>query len=125
MIMNWFRRLMYGRNGMDGLSNFLLIAGVTIYIVAAVFDFHWLSLMFFALVIWAYFRCFSKNVYQRRKENDAFMGFFRLRVRMFKERKTWRYVRCKQCKAYLRVPKHKGTLAVKCPKCHREYRVKT
>ena len=35
--MNWLRRLMYGRYGFDALSNFILIAGVVIYFIFAVF----------------------------------------------------------------------------------------
>lgn len=123
-MMHWFRRLMYGRNGMDTLANVCLIAGLVVYIVAAIFDLFWISLLFFALVIYAYFRCFSKNVYKRRQENAAFVGFFALRKKMFKERKEWRYIRCSKCKAYLRVPRGKGTLEVKCPKCGETFRVK-
>ncbi len=120
----WFRRLMYGRNGMDTLANVCLIAGLIIYIIAAIFDLRWISLLFFALVIYAYFRCFSKNVYKRRQENAAFVGFFALRKKMFQERKEWKYIRCGKCKAYLRVPRGKGTLEVKCPKCGETFRVK-
>lgn len=122
--MHWFRRLMYGRNGMDTLANVCLITGLIIYVIAAVFDLRLISLLFFALVIYAYFRCFSKNVYQRRRENAAFVGFFALRKKMFKERKEWKYIRCTRCRSYLRVPRNKGTLDVKCPKCKNEFRVK-
>lgn len=121
---NWLRRLMYGRNGIDTLANVCLITGLIIYIVAAVFDLRWISLLFFALVIYAYYRCFSKNVYKRRKENAAFVGFFTLRRKIFKERKEWKYLRCGKCKSYLRVPRNKGTLEVKCPKCGETFRVK-
>ncbi len=123
-MMHWFRRLMYGRNGLDTLANVCLVAGLIIYVIAAIFDLRWISLLFFALVIYAYFRCFSKNVYKRRQENAAFVGFFALRKKMFKERKAWKYIRCGNCKAYLRVPKNKGTLEVKCPKCNSSFRVK-
>ena len=45
-MMHWFRRLMYGRNGMDTLANVCLIAGLVVYIVAAIFDLFWISLLF-------------------------------------------------------------------------------
>ena len=120
----WFRRLMYGRNGLDTLANVCLVVAFMIYIIAAIFDLRWITLLFFALVIYAYFRCFSKNVYKRRNENAAFVDFFVLRKKMFQERKDWKYLRCKNCKAYLRVPRNKGTLDVKCPKCGQTFRVK-
>lgn len=123
-MMHWFRRLMYGRNGMDILANVSLVVGLIFYVIAAVFDWQWISMLFLVPIIYAYYRCFSKNVYKRRKENAAFVGFFSLRCKMFRERKEWRYIRCGQCKAYLRVPKNKGTLEVKCPKCGSSFRVK-
>ena len=56
------------------------------------------------------FRALSKNITKRSAENrkfmpfyNAFMRWFRLNVKKFKERKYFRYIKCPSCKAQLRV----------------------
>ena len=94
------------------------------------------ELLIIALII---FRCLSKNIPQRTKENEIFLNicerampflrkippffrrvadWFKLQHRKFKDRKTHRYIKCPYCKAVLRVPFRKGKHSLKCPKCH-------
>ena len=80
-----------------------------------------LTLMLFS---WILFRTMSRNIYARRRENDKFCGFFRLKRNKFRDRKTHVYRKCKKCKAVLRLPKAKGKHFVNCPKCHNRFQVK-
>ena len=76
------------------------------------------------LFIWILFRMMSRNIFARRRENEKFCGFFKLRKNKFRDRKTHIYRKCKNCKAMLRLPKAKGKHFVVCPKCKNRFQVK-
>ncbi|MBR5452784.1 MAG: hypothetical protein IKV54_01770 [Clostridia bacterium] len=126
---------MYGRNGADALGNFALILyfvlsvvnGFVGSMVASII----ISLVCYALLIYSFFRMFSRNVAKRRKENQAFCGIgrkvrdkFRLMKNKWKDRKTHVYVKCPGCKNVLRLPKKKGENTVKCPCCSERFVIK-
>ena len=133
---NAIYRFMYGRYGSDTLNKVLLgvyLAIVIVYSVVSMFITNqslaytlWLcySIINIALVFWIVFRMFSRNIQKRRKENERFCGFFKLRRNKFRDRKTHIYRKCPQCKAVLRLPRAKGKHAVVCPRCHRRFEVK-
>lgn len=125
--LNW----MEGRNGSDDLTNFLVIVGVVVLLIGLIFSGSIFGMILdfvaLALFIWAMFRCFSKNVYARQKENDKYLSIiakpkrtFNLWGKMWKNRKTTKYFKCKGCGQVLSVPRGKGTLRVVCPKCKTE-----
>jgi uncharacterized paraquat-inducible protein A len=75
---------------------------------------------------------FSKDVQKRRMENYKFAmlmspvySWFRRWIGRLKDSKTYRYYKCPQCKAQLRVPKNQGKICINCPKCHKEFIKKT
>lgn len=49
--------------------------------------------------------------------NNKLKAWFRLRKDMWRDRKTHKYFKCRNCKAVIRVPKRKGGGVVACPKC--------
>ena len=118
-------RFMYGRYGTDKLGNCMLIAYTVIILVQAVLSVFTdsvlldliLSLASLILIFIIFFRMFSKNIYKRRRENERFCGFFRLRKNKIRDRKTHVYRKCPSCKAVLRLPKAKGKHFVVCPRC--------
>ena len=123
---------MYGRYGTDTLSMVLLyvyFAFVLICTVVSIFVRSlWFSLFYYvvatALVVWMFSRMFSKNIVARKRENDKFCGFFKLRKNKFRDRKTHVYRKCPACKAVLRLPKAKGKHFVVCPRCKNRFEVK-
>ena len=132
---NRLYRFMYGRYGTygtDTLNKVLLWIYLGWIVVCAIIElfidspwftlFYWIVTM--ALVWWMLFRNFSKNVAARRKENERFCGFFKLRKNKFKDRKTHVYRKCPKCKAVLRLPKAKGKHTVVCPRCKERFTVK-
>ena len=130
--MNWLRRLMYGRYGFDALSNIILIAGVVIYFISRCSDGTGCSLFRFFVWFIRIFAVFSKNIQKRYAENEKFKAFFRpaaaffrIRKRMWKDRKSHKYYKCPKCRQYLRAPKGKGKIKLTCPKCRQEFIVKT
>ncbi|MBQ9942445.1 MAG: hypothetical protein IJP03_05505 [Christensenellaceae bacterium] len=118
--MNWLRNFMMGRYGGDQLG----IATLMISMVLTFIPTWPTKIISILLLLVAFLRMFSRNVYRRRAENEKFLkiwypvkNFF---VRLFKGRpdaKTHKHYRCPKCKQALRVPKGKGTIIITCPKC--------
>lgn len=115
-------RFMYGRYGVDELTKALTLTAFVLYILGMFIPF--VGLIGFVLLCWSIFRTYSRNIEKRRIERERYLRrtdgirkWFRLRRRMFKERKTHCYFRCKTCKAVIRVPKGRGEINVGCPKC--------
>jgi hypothetical protein len=123
---------MYGRYGADTLSKVMIgvyLAFVLICTIVSIFVRSiWFSLFYYvvasALVVWMFSRMFSRNIAARKRENDKFCGFFKLRRNKFRDRKTHVYRKCPSCKAVLRLPKAKGKHFVVCPRCKNRFEVK-
>ncbi len=122
-------RFFYGRYGTDTLNKVLLWVYiailivhtvVTIFVTNALFTLLYM-LLSIVLMIWIFSRMFSRNIAARRRENEKFCGFFRLRRNKFRDRKTHIYKKCPSCRAVLRLPKAKGKHAVVCPRCKHRF----
>ena len=115
---------MYGRYGTDELNAALIVVGLIIAFMSC-FPFLWvLSPISTLLIIIVCFRMFSKNIEKRRTELERyyrikgkFNAEFSLYKKMWSERKTHRYFKCKVCKTVLRIPKKNNKIEVTCPKC--------
>ena len=95
-------RWMAGRYGNDALGNFLMIAGLVLMVLSNVPYLFMLSPLALGVVLWATFRSFSKNIPARQKElqrylriKGRFSAAFATRKRMWNERRTHRFFRCK------------------------------
>ena len=73
------RRFMYGRYGNDRLNMFLLITGVILCLISMFVRNLTvnviLTVISYALMIWAIFRSMSRNKYLRYQENRKFLSF--------------------------------------------------
>ena len=114
-------RFMYGRNGVDQLSNFMLYGSFVILLptlfikndkVRMIF-----LILFWVIVIINYYRIFSKNIYKRQKENNYFVSKLNYLKTRFSQRKTYRFYDCPKCHTHLRVPKGAGLITITCKKC--------
>ena len=134
-------QFLYGRYGADELYNFLFVLQIILLFLGAVFTvlgmvsdvFSYLAfalyLIAIALFVWTVFRCLSKNIVKRRKENQAFL---RIRSRLLIRKKANRpadtadhiFRACPQCKSVLRLPRKAGKHTVKCPRCDNRFKVK-
>lgn len=125
------RRFMTGRHGADQLSFALLIGGIVFSLVSSLT--RWMVFYYIGLAayIWAIFRMFSRNNAKRFEENQKFISTaqnlksslsqFFVRLKNFKK---YRYFRCPECKARLRLPRKVGEVTVTCGKCHHQFRQK-
>ena len=122
-----FIRFMQGRYGVDQLSKFILILGLVFVVISALFN-NALSLLTYILgwvmVIYCYFRIFSRNIPKRYAENQAYLAktykirtFFGKQKNIWQQRKTHHIYTCPSCKQKIRIPKGKGKIEVRCPKC--------
>ena len=122
-MMNFMRRLMYGRYGGDHLSFSLFVIYVVLYFISVLAQLPWLSWVGVVFFIWAIFRMFSRNISRRRAENMRFLGLMSPLIRWIKMRRTMhrdkehRYFRCHNCGQRLRVPRGKGKITITCRAC--------
>lgn len=123
-----FRRFMAGRYGTDALNQFLSIASIVLLLLALITRvalFTWAGL---ALLIWCYFRTFSRNISKRTEENYKFYNM-KERVQsklngwkdMWANRKLYHYYRCPKCRQKLRVPRGRGRIQISCPRCGTQF----
>lgn len=120
-------RFMAGRNGNDQFNLFLLVADMVLLLLAAIFSKSIGKLLYpivFVLLVYIYFRMFSRNLYKRSEENGKYMRMryrFEAQMRLYKEswvqRKDYKFFTCPSCHAKLRVPRHKGKVKILCRKC--------
>ncbi len=121
-------RFMAGRYGPDQLSKFLNVL-VMVLLIVSMFTrlgiLYWFAL---ALLIYCYFRIFSRNHQRRYAENARYLKMtakfrnsFQVWQRDAKTRKTHHIYRCPSCRQKIRVPKGKGKIAIRCPKCSIEF----
>lgn len=135
--MSWFQKFMYGRYGADQLSNFMFVMYVLLVVLQMLFRSTpagpILMVVSYVLVFLYFFRVLSRNIYRRQMENQKFLklwnpvkGFFRFLKLRFQERKGVNKVfRCPKCHQVVRVPRGKGKIAIRCPKCRFEFIKKT
>lgn len=143
----WFSNFMRGRYGYDDLTRTLFTAVIAVLIVSIVCNLlgHFGGSLFYVissvtnfigtiLIFYALFRVFSRNHVARRAENERFLARKRNveQKRGSKDKGTagrdrqqtpkkdeanYKYLDCPHCHQAMRVPRGKGKIAVKCPKC--------
>lgn len=125
-------RFFYGRYGVDSLYYALFITYFVIWTVLLFIRYIPVRLALYGIqslvLFFLIFRVFSKNIYARRRENEAFLkiwrpvkGFFVLTKNRIRDHKNFRYRKCTHCKAVLRLPKRKGAHPVICPRCKQRF----
>ena len=122
---NFFQKLMDGRYGVDKLNLTLLFVGFAFSVLSFIFS--WVpvvnllcTVLSYVCLVFAVIRCFSKNTYKRYQENRKFLMFFQ----RLKDREH-RYYDCPRCRQQVRVPRGKGKISIKCPKCGEKFIKKT
>ena len=122
------QQFMIGRYGTDDFNRFLLIISFVLLILSLFGGRNMLYTLALALLIYCYFRMFSRNTYKRAAENEKycelknrFFGFFRSEKAHASQLKDYRFFKCPNCRQKVRVPKGKGKIKIHCPKCHTDF----
>lgn len=121
-------QFLQGRNGVDEMSIFLIVMSLVLLIISMILDGFLLSLISSGLLIYSYFRVFSKNIGARQAENQRYLAErerLRFKLQSLKVRlglhKTHKYLKCRSCKKKMRVPRGKGKIEVTCPHCGEKF----
>ncbi len=104
---------MRGRYGSDELNICLLVLTLIFSILGNFFKIF--TSLSFVCIIYAIFRMFSKNIYQRRRENAYVAPYISFIRAKFKDKGKNKLFLCPKCKRTLRVPKGKGKITLSCP----------
>lgn len=130
--MEWFKKFMQDRTGVDHLSLALLIVSLVVGLFGQLLGWGWLTWLSLVPLVFCYFRIFSKNKLKRHQENILFLKYWYPiqskwinQYRALKARRQYRYFKCKECGQQLRVPRKKGKIEITCPKCRHTFIKKT
>ena len=119
---------MQGRYGLDQFSKALLIGGLIVVLLSSFFAGGRAGSLFYLLgwilIIYCYFRIFSKNVSKRYAENQKYLAktykirtYIQQQKNSLAQRKAYHIYKCPGCKQKIRIPKGKGKIEIRCPKC--------
>lgn len=121
-------RFMQGRYGFDAFSGFLSGTAFFCMVLSLFFRRSPFYLVGIALLLYCYYRTFSKNISARYKENTAYLKYqnrvtagLRRKKSEMAQRKTHHIYRCPSCRQKIRVPRGRGRIAIRCPKCNTEF----
>ena len=122
------RQFMIGRYGTDGLNQFLSIASLVLLLIAIISRVNLFTYLGAALLIFCYYRPFSRNISKRTEENYKFYTLkdrvdnkFKGWKEQWANRKIYHYYRCPQCRQKLRVPRGRGRIQISCPRCGTQF----
>jgi DNA-directed RNA polymerase subunit RPC12/RpoP len=122
-----FQRFMWGRYGNDQLNRFMSILAMA-FLMLSMF----VSGPFYAvavlLMVFVYFRMFSRNTVKRAAENQLYLSkTMKLRMKWQKKKselaqlQRYHIYKCPRCKQKIRVPRGRGRIAITCRKCGAEF----
>lgn len=80
------------------------------------------------LILLVYIRMFSRNISKRYAENQKYLAlenrlrrFFGQKRYLMQQRKEYHIYKCPGCKQKIRIPRGKGKISIRCPKCGEEF----
>lgn len=134
--MDWLKKFMSGRYGVDQFSIALLISSIIlslfISLSTTLLNIPLLSLLIYIPLILCYFRIFSRNISKRQQENFKFLRYWHpvkswgnKKIKRIKGMKTHKYYKCPECSKTLRVPRGKGNIRITCPQCKKSFSKRT
>ena len=127
-----FSRFMQGRYGVDSLSRFLSVLLLVFIIVGVFVKIPFSGLITFAILVILYWRMFSRDISKRYQENQKFLeirdkllGNLSSFESNLSQLKDYHIYKCPRCNQKIRIPRGKGHIMVRCPRCGFEFHKKS
>ena len=118
-------RFMQGRYGTDDFYKFLFWVALIGIVINWFFKSQLLSFAVTLILVYAMYRVLSKNHSARYAENQRYLQatakiryWFDQQKKLMEERKYHHIYTCPKCRQKIRIPKGKGKIMIRCPKCH-------
>ena len=126
---------MQKKYGIDEYGIFLVWIAIVAVIVAYFIKSTVLNGISSFIVIYAIFRTMSSNIVKRNQENQVFVenvidpikGVFgkSKSTKTGSKEAGFKYISCPSCGQKLRIPKNKGKIKIRCPKCKEKFDAKS
>ncbi|WP_276886889.1 hypothetical protein [Anaerococcus lactolyticus] len=126
---------MQKKYGIDEYGIFLVWIAIVAVVVAYFMKSTVLNGISSFIVIYAIYRTMSTNILKRSQENQIFVEnvinpikniFNKDKIKQGKSRDdSFEYISCPSCGQRLRIPKNKGKIKVRCPKCKEKFDAKS
>ena len=121
-------QFMQGRYGADEFSRFIMTVTLVLLVLNMITRLPILYLVALILLVYCYFRMFSRNISKRSSENSAYLqktekirsSFAKMKRRIVQS-KDYHIYKCPSCGQKIRVPRGKGKICITCPKCRKEF----
>ena len=127
-----FSKFMQGRYGVDSLSRFLSIVLLAVIILGMFIRIPLSGTITLVILVILYWRMFSRNIPKRYEENQKFLqirdkllGRFSDFGSNMSQMKDYHIYKCPRCNQKIRIPRGKGHIMVRCPKCGYEFHKKS
>ena len=124
-------KLMYGRYGVDQLGRAMLIFALVLCALSLFVPRRLSGIIYYIsliLIILMYIRMFSKNIQKRYQENNKYLSLkasflrkFQREKEIFSQRRFYHFYRCPRCRQRIRIPRGKGRIEIRCPKCSQTF----
>ena len=121
-------RFMQGRYGTDDFYKFLFWVALIGIVINWFVKKPALNLVVTLILVYAMYRVLSKNHSARYAENQRYLQatakiryWFDQQKKLMEERKYHHIYTCPKCRQKIRIPKGKGKIMIRCPKCHHEF----
>ena len=127
-----FSKFMQGRYGVDNLSRFLSGVLLVFIILGMFIRIPFSGLITLVVLVILYWRMFSRDIPRRYAENQKFLqikdklfGRFSNFGSNMSQLKDYHIYKCPRCNQKIRIPRGKGHIIVRCPRCGFEFHKKS
>lgn len=125
-------RFMAGRYGNDKLNQFMMAVFLGCVVLNLFVRNAYVSTVLNSweclLILLVYIRMFSRNISKRYAENQKYLAlenrlrrFFGQKRYLMQQRREYHIYKCPGCKQKIRIPRGKGKISIRCPKCGEEF----
>ncbi len=118
-----FAQFMQGRYGVDKLNRALSVAAMVLIVLDLFVRIRIFWYIALALLVWMYVRMFSRNIPARYREGQK--ETWATMQAQKKANEGYHIYKCPRCSQKIRIPKGKGHIMVRCPKCQFEFHKKS